>query len=197
MEWVMLLLLVPAIVVPVVLLLGFAGCDEILGLEPPHYEQTFVATLTNLDVLRGRCLVQRIESSRLSDSGAGVRITLQALAETVEIDRILISQVAPAGDPYDSAGDLTDVATAVVVQANSTVTLPAVDNYTIDRTKPLLIAMDIAATSGAVPYFPDVPDGEAVAFFRPGAEAAVNDRQPSYTSRPRIYLIGLIEVLTA
>jgi hypothetical protein len=33
MEWVILLLIVPAIVVPVVLLLGFAGCDVLLGLD--------------------------------------------------------------------------------------------------------------------------------------------------------------------
>jgi hypothetical protein len=32
-EWLILLLLVPAIVVPVVLLVGFAGCDRVLGLQ--------------------------------------------------------------------------------------------------------------------------------------------------------------------
>jgi hypothetical protein len=31
-EWLILLLLVPAIVVPVVLLVGFAGCDRFFGL---------------------------------------------------------------------------------------------------------------------------------------------------------------------
>jgi hypothetical protein len=36
-EWLILLLLVPAAVMPVVLLVGFAGCDEVLGLTrfPP------------------------------------------------------------------------------------------------------------------------------------------------------------------
>lgn len=34
-EWLILLLLVPAIVVPVVLLVGFAGCDVVYGLERP------------------------------------------------------------------------------------------------------------------------------------------------------------------
>jgi hypothetical protein len=33
-EWLILLVLVPAIVVPVVLLAGFAGCDKVWGL--PH-----------------------------------------------------------------------------------------------------------------------------------------------------------------
>ncbi|MDQ2637726.1 MAG: hypothetical protein M3Y83_12700, partial [Actinomycetota bacterium] len=32
-EWLLLVLLVPAIVVPVVLLLGFAGCDQVFGLD--------------------------------------------------------------------------------------------------------------------------------------------------------------------
>ena len=32
-EWLILLLLVPAVVVPVVLLVGFAGCDGVFGLE--------------------------------------------------------------------------------------------------------------------------------------------------------------------
>src|ERR1700686_226505 len=32
-EWLILLLLVPADVVPVVLLVGFAGCDQVFGLE--------------------------------------------------------------------------------------------------------------------------------------------------------------------
>src|SRR5262245_132926 len=35
MEWLILLLLVPAIVVPVVVLFGFAGCRQILGIEDP------------------------------------------------------------------------------------------------------------------------------------------------------------------
>ena len=32
-EWLILLLLVPAIVVPVVLLVGFAGCNQVFGLK--------------------------------------------------------------------------------------------------------------------------------------------------------------------
>jgi hypothetical protein len=35
MDWVLLFLLVPAVVAPVVLLCGFAGCREILGIEDP------------------------------------------------------------------------------------------------------------------------------------------------------------------
>ncbi len=198
MEWLTLLLLVPAMVMPVVLLLGFAGCDLVFppgpGPAEPVFEQTFAATFTDVDALRGRCLVQRIEPVRLSDSGTQVQLTLQAFAESVVIDRILISQPAATGDPYDSAGDLTDISTAVVlVQPNSSLTLPPVA-YNLDRTQPLLIAMDISVNSGALPFLQGVPAAEATAFFRDGPEAAVADRSPAYTSRPRIYLIERIDV---
>ena len=195
MEWLTLLLLVPTIVVPVVLLAGFAGCYQPAHLDPPPpFEQTFAAAFTGTDALRGRCLVQRIEPVRLSNSGTQVEITLQAFAESVLIDRILISQPAASGNPYDSADDLTDVATAVtLVQPNSSLTLPAV-SYNLDRTRPLLIAMDISNNSGALPFLQGVPATDAVAFFNPGAEAATEIRSAGYTSRPRIYLVERIDV---
>jgi len=197
MEWLTLLFLVPAIVVPIVLLAGFAGCNLVFEATPDPsltFEQTFAATLTDLDALRGRCLVQRIESVRLFNSGTQVQVTLQALAESVVIDRILISQPAASGDPYDSAGDLTDLATGVtLVQPNSSLTLPAVA-YNLDRTRPLLIAMDVSDNSGALPFLQGVPATDAVAFFNLGAEAATKDRSPSYNSRPRIYLVERIDV---
>ncbi len=195
MEWLTLLLLVPVIVVPVVLLVGFAGCDLVFPLDAPEpFEQTFAATFTDVDALRGRCLVQRIEPVRLSSGGTAVQLTLQAFAESVVIDRILISQPAATGDPYDSADDLTDVSTAVIlVQPNSSLTLAPV-SYNLDRTKPLLIAMDISDSSGSLPVLQGVPATDAVAFFNLGPEAAIKDRQPGYTSRPRIYLVERIEV---
>jgi len=195
MEWLTLLFLVPAIVVPVVLLTGFAGCLSIPPPpEPPMFVQTFGAAFIDTDALRGRCLVQRIESVRLFTSGSQVQITLQALAENVLIDRILISQPAGSGDPYDSGDDLTDVTTAVtLVPANSSLTLPAID-YNLDRTQPLLIAMDISNTSGVVPFLQGVPATDAVAFFNMGAEATIKDRSTGYASRPRIYLIQRIDV---
>jgi len=197
MEWLTLLLLVPAIVVPVVLLAGFTGCDLVFPpapLPPETFLQTFASAFTDTDALRGRCLVQRIESIRLSDSGSKVQVTLQALAESVLIDRILISQPAASGDPYDSADDLTDLATGVtLVQPNTSLTLPAV-TYNLDRTRPLLIAMDISDNSGALPFLQGVPATDAVAFFNVGAEAATKDRTAGYTSRPRIYLIQRIDV---
>lgn len=38
-EWLLLVLIVPAIVVPVVLLFGFAGCDKVFGLDRPDSPQ--------------------------------------------------------------------------------------------------------------------------------------------------------------
>jgi hypothetical protein len=194
MEWLMLVFLVPTIVVPLVLLAGFAGCLSIPPPPEPTFVQTFGAAFTDTDALRGRCLVQRIEPVRLFTSGSQVQITLQAFAESVVIDRILISQPAGSGDPYDSGDDLTDVTTAVtLVQPDTSLTLPPID-YNLDRTQPLLIAMDISNTSGVLPFLQGVPATDAVAFFNMGAEAATKDRTAAYTSRPRIYLIQRIDV---
>jgi hypothetical protein len=74
MEWLTLLLLVPAIVLPMVLLFGFAGCSFEAVPREVVFEQTFAATFTNVDDLRGHCLVQRIEPLRLFLSGSQVRI---------------------------------------------------------------------------------------------------------------------------
>jgi hypothetical protein len=195
MEWLALLLLAAALIVPVVLLLGFAGCDIFFPLNPPpELQQTFATDLPSEEDFPDVTLVQRIESVRLSDSGSQVQLTIKALTQAVVINRILISQAAGAGNLYDSADDLTDVASGVLVDANSSVTLPAVV-YNLDRTKPLLIAMDIPAQSGRLPFLQGVPPTDAVAFFRNGvAEAAINVRQNNYNLRNRIYLVERIDV---
>src|SRR5438552_2803945 len=124
MAWWALLLLAPVILLPVVLLWGFAGCDIFFPLEfDEPFEQTFATDLPSMESFQDVCLIQRIESVRLSDSGSQVQLTLRALAENVVVQRILISQPAGAGDLYDSAGDLTDVASGVTVTANSSITL--------------------------------------------------------------------------
>jgi hypothetical protein len=48
MEWILLVLLVPAVIVPVVLLFGFAGCAQLLGLDDVAYVTPHVEPPTDL-----------------------------------------------------------------------------------------------------------------------------------------------------
>lgn len=202
MEWLTLLLLVPAIVVPVVLVLGFAGCDWVFleERESPTFEMAFTETLTNNQGRQNRCIVQRIEPARLFNSGTQVAITIRSSATAnLVIDKIYISQAADSGDPsrdpYDPAEDRTEVITEpVLVPQDTAKTLPAV-TYTLEREKPLLIAFDIGSPGG-VRFSSAVVDTEAVAFVGPGGEAGLPDRQPppAYETLSRIYLVERIDV---
>jgi hypothetical protein len=173
------------------------------------------ALTTDQTGLEGFCLVQRIEPTRLRQStlagglatlGARVRITLRgSTATNLILNRVFISQPAAAGDLYDSGGDLTHVASNVVVDANVSVPMPDID-YDLDHTKPLLIAFDISSApgSGSVRFIANVPEAEAIVHFNPAtAEAGINDRLPSvsnpgapaYTPSKSIYLVEKIEVV--
>jgi hypothetical protein len=160
----------------------------------------------------GFCIVQRIEPVRLRQStlpgdaltpGARVRITVRgSTAGSVTLDRIYISQPATTGNPltlnpYDSASDLSQVASGVVVPANTAVSLPLID-YDLDNTRPLLIAFDISpnAGTGKLRHSPMVPATDAVMYFRASTvEASINDRASAYVPNPRIYLVEKIEVV--
>lgn len=295
-EWYMLFLLVPLIVVPVVLLYGYAGCHWVFGLDeikprtptnveaegisvdsikitwvnsqgypskfriyrvtpgaedtfetelneyidsgllpnaehtyevtaapkdnpaeetPPServtartldYEPAFNATLTTDQAgLGGFCIVQRIEPVRLFRGGTKVRLVLQgSTTGSLLIDRVTISQVAPAGNVYDAAADLKEVATAVTLAAGETKVLDIVE-YVLDQSKALLVAFDIstAAGMGNVRYVNPVPATDAAMYFRQAtAEAGIQDRLPSaanpgasaYSPSPSIYLVQSIEV---
>ena len=142
----------------------------------------------------GYCLVQRIEPVRLSRSGTQVKLTLRAASVGASIDRIYISQADPAGQPFDSASDLTAVTSApIVIAANTEVTLPPV-NYRFDETKPLLIAVDFGATpASGIRYTDAVTPQQASAYHKLGAEAA-NATRAGFTAYPGLYLIERIEV---
>ena len=171
---------------------------------PYPFVKTFSETL-NADGTgwEGYCLVQRIEAVRLSRSGKRVRLTLRAsLTSAAYIDRIYISRAAPAGDPYDSAADLTQVtwlalapAAALVIPAGQFVTLPFQDlTYNLDEGQPLLIAVDFsAAHPSGLKCTKAVPIEQACAYYKSGAEAAKPDRS-GFTQLPGIYLIEKIEV---
>jgi hypothetical protein len=218
-EWLLLLLLVPAIVVPVVLLVGFAGCVFEHGTSP--FETTFSATgafTGDGSGWEGYTLVQRIEPAGLNPAtGPFVQVKITLFASTVmdaSIDRIFISGPASTKD-WDSDTDLTEVSsTPFVVSAGTSVTLGPV-NYTvhppsidgIDPGRALLIAVDFSVppTASGVRAADEVPPDRAVAwwfqYFRPPPgpslppEAALPTRSPGYTSSPNVYLIGKIEIV--
>jgi hypothetical protein len=184
MEWLILCLLVPAVLVPVVLLFGFVGCDRVFGLEDVHptppittfeldSENNFhSSTATNQSGLEGSCFVVRITSSLLSTGGSTVWITVRGSTDAdVQIDRVYISQAADSvdtsRDPFDPLDtDLTPVVddgVGILVPMGQSVKLPIGENelrYHLDPDKDLLIAFDISASPGLgnlrYVQFPDV-----------------------------------------
>ena len=153
--------------------------------------------------LEGFCVVQRLRASLLTANliGTQVQITLRgSTAANLILDNVAISQVGTTGDPYDAAPDLTPVATAVTIPANTSVTLPPV-NYTFDPTQDLLIAFDINSASGGNPRFGALTGADSFGNGPPAgpvtAEALVQNRTTGYSDvRPNnLYLIEKIEVL--
>jgi len=209
-EWLALILLVPAILVPIVLLFGFAGCgfNAYVGLpeEPPMPEKAFEATLIEDRQPANRCIVQRIEPVRLFKSGNKVHITLQRpTADHLVINSISISHAAdtPGSDLYDSAGDPTLVpGTYPLLLAqdpgNAAVELMPV-SFALDQTRPLLLAFDIDEP-GNVRRSANEPGAGARAFVGPLQtpplhEAAIGDRQSSvYVDVERTYLVQRLDV---
>jgi hypothetical protein len=182
----------------------------------------FTADLsTDQPGLEGFCLIQKISKTLLKNSGTQVRITLRGPSiGNLTINRIYISQVAAAGDPYDSLAPGSPVGLTKVVdidQGDPAVVLPVIASpdptattlglitYTLDRTKDLLIAFDISATAGQGNVRSVLLPGTGTEhYFRAATQqASVPDRSPSpvlpppgFTTGPdRLYLIEKIEVL--
>jgi hypothetical protein len=202
-EWLALALIVPLILVPLVLLYGFAGCDLIFPLrDAPAVGKSFEANLTEVRNRANRTIIQRIEPVRLSNSGSSVRIVIQRPSTgDLLITGMYISQPADAGgDPYDSGADLTPVfETPLGLTADPANGLLELDiiAYEFDHTRPVLISFDVG-NSGSMPRG-NALAAEATAFFGPVQdpalkEAAILDRQPGYESESRIYLIQRIDV---
>jgi hypothetical protein len=126
---------------------------------------------------QGRCLVQRIEAGVLSRSGDLVSLTLRASSQGLSIDRIYISQADQAAgmDPYDSVEYRATMQDTVfkpplvippsVPNQTKTMTLPAY-LYTLDHTKPLLIAVDFSAAPASGIMYRDVSPNEARAYYK-------------------------------
>jgi hypothetical protein len=204
MEWLILCLLVPAVVVPVVLLWGFVGCNPILGLDPTSLVETtfeldsennFDSPLAgNLSAQEGSCFVVRIPQFLLSIGGPQVLITVRGSTEAdLQIDRVYLSQAADSIDtsknPFDSLeADLTPVVddgVGVLVPRGEAVRLNLVQ-YHLDPDKDLLIAFDISASPslGNLRYVQFAGVATPLAYFKlrpspqdlPIQQAAVADR---------------------
>src|ERR1044071_3301775 len=101
-EWLTLILLVPLVLLPCVLLFGFAGCQLFFPLRDPLvFKNTFEITFNNERNLSNSCLIVRIEPDRLSNSGQRVQLVLERpQAGDLNILDMDISQAADSGDPY-------------------------------------------------------------------------------------------------
>jgi hypothetical protein len=108
------------------------------------------------------------------------------------LDAIFISQPAasPPGDPYDSAVDLTQVASNVVISSGKPVEVAVA--YTVHPDRPILIAFDVNADN-AFAYIRvapaeqivvnGIPQPEGILYQQIGLhEAAIADRLPSATN---------------
>lgn len=168
------------------------------------FSTAFTGTLTtDQPGGEGICLVQRLSSSLLGGAGtqvrSQVRITLRgSTTGSLTLDNVFISQPDPAGtaDRYDSAPDLTLVASAVIIPPNTTRTLAPV-NYALDPTQDLLVAFDISNTANEGNMrFGTAPGAEQFAQVST-AEAGVQNRSPGYQGpRPNtFFLVEQIEVL--
>jgi hypothetical protein len=113
-------------------------------------------------------LVQRFEARALSRSGDKISLTLRAGSAGASIDRIYLSQANPAAgsEPFDSVdyrATMQDIAFAppliippAPLNQTNTVTIPAI-LYTLDHTKPLLVAIDFCATPASEIMYRDSP----------------------------------------
>jgi hypothetical protein len=173
----------------------------------------FKAVLTTPEpppTLAGYCIVQRLASTLLKNSGTQVWLTVSApTTGSLKIDRIYISQPALAGDPWDSAGAPTKVIDIDVAQSEQ---LSLVANappkrlgpiaYNLNQGNDLLIAFDFSSGAGDCLYAENIAG--ATAYFKEATQqAAIADRSPNaadpagtFGAIPlRHYLMTQIEVL--
>jgi hypothetical protein len=168
-----------------------------LAWQPAFVEGPTATQGTDLGNLANFCVVQRIPAVNINTGGPGVRLTLRgAVTAALQLNRVFISQVAPAGDPFDSAGDLVQVlfggAADVLLPAGTTVVSDET-RYSLDAEQDLLVAFDIG-TPG-VPRNNTVPGARQ--FQRQNAsEAGVPDRTfPYAVVADKVAIVERIEVL--
>ena len=160
--------------------------------------------------LAGYCIVQRIASTLLKNSGGQVWLTVSPPATgTLKLDRIYISQPDPAGDPWDSAGAPTKVID-MDIAASEQLSLGPADPpkrlgpiaFNLNQANDLLIAFDFNTGAGDCLYVENMPG--ATSYFKAASQQAASaDRSPNAgdpagtfgADLQRHYLITQIEVL--
>jgi hypothetical protein len=161
-------------------------------------ENVFTVTLTKEQALAGGyCIIERFPANKFPKDGSQIRVTLRgATLGDLKIDNVYISQVEPGGaQPYDPAPDLMQLASNVVVPANSPAVLGPM-TYALDHTKELLIAFDINAASnpGNVRFAEGVTG--MTSHVKPAtAEAGKRPRSAGYsTGTGNVVLIESIDI---
>jgi hypothetical protein len=173
------------------------------------WAEAFSLALADPQDLSNFCLLQRISAAEfanfptlLGTIGTTVRVTVRSSTSgTLTLNRVYLSQVAPLGDPWDSAPDLTRVVD--VDQGDPVLVLPPDTSrvlgpiaYALDRTRDLLVAFDFGDTPGQLGVV-SIPRPGAIHYFKATTqEASVPDRAPDFsTGQDRHYLVERIEVL--
>lgn len=129
MEWIILVVLVPAVIVPVVLLLGFSGCAAIVGIETvtvkplppgpptpapapatwkPRTQYTHDLTTGSTEPLTDCCVAQVMPATSWGPV-TGIRITVRAGSSDLEITQASVSKQGsgPGVLPWDSGSTIT------------------------------------------------------------------------------------------
>jgi hypothetical protein len=145
------------------------------------------------------CFVHRIAASQLLANGGKVAIKVQgAPAGNATINRIVISRVAAAGNPWDSAADLTPVPLPQELPGDlpGGLDLDPID-YVLDQTQDLIVALDFTALPGAANLRFAAAPGVTL-FFKQGVQqASTQARDPDFITQPdpRLYFVTTIGVL--
>lgn len=160
-----------------------------------------LATSTDQPSTNGDTIVQTLTSALLQASGALVNLTLRGPSTgALTLDHVYVSNVAAAGDPFDS--DVPPVlVTANFALNNSTAAIAPMGAFVLDQSKTLLVAFDVNTVSGAMRYG-TLPQGGVTSYARgptaPGGsvgEAGTMNRTAPYTPASVLYLIHKIEVM--
>jgi hypothetical protein len=189
------------VLLPIILAFGFVGCfikPERPPDLPPEFTETFNITLTDQRQRSNRCIVIRIEPGRLSRSGTLVKLFIQRPANNdLNIRDLYISEAADVGNPYDAPTAPTLVLSNQLVPQDQNLGIIELEpvEFTLDETKPLLIAVNVG-TSGAIREVSNVLPLDGRSFVGPPDlfEAGQAIRSPNYQSEDRLYLITRIEV---